>query len=159
MTTARPYGHNPTSTAYTIHCHALPCRQWHLPEAEYKVANRHCQKLCAWTQQCSRRDEEVACCVWYQLAIYLGNARVRQHAGQAADEAVLPRRIPGAEPGARLLEVVLLHDDRLLAAAADRRRRDGVLLRVPHRVKPRWEVVNLCQDDNVSQIGVDTAKT
>ena len=73
----------------------------------------------------------------------LGDTRVSQHVGEAAHEAVLARGVPAPEAGARLLEVVLLHNDGLLPAAAQRRAWNRVALTVAHWIKAGWEVVHL----------------
>lgn len=46
---------------------------------------------------------------------HLGALGVGQHASNAADETLAGGRVPAAEAVARLLEVVLLLDDALLA--------------------------------------------
>lgn len=46
---------------------------------------------------------------------HLGALGIGQHASDAADEALAAGRVPAAEAVARLLEIVLLLDDALLA--------------------------------------------
>lgn len=78
-----------------------------------------------------------------EMGTRLGALGVGEHASNAADEALAASRVPGAEAVARLLEVVLLLDDALLALPRYERAVDGVPLRVAHRVKARREVVHL----------------
>lgn len=74
---------------------------------------------------------------------YLGALWIGEHAGNAADEAFAAGGVPAAETIARLLEVVLLLDDALLALPRDERVVDGVPLCMAHRVEARREVVHL----------------
>ncbi len=78
-----------------------------------------------------------------QVGPYLGALGVREHASNAANEALAAGRVPAAEAVARLLEVVLLLDDALLALPRNVRVVDGVPFRMAHRVKARREVVHL----------------
>lgn len=77
------------------------------------------------------------------MRAHLCDTRSGKHARYPVDEPVLPGRVEASPAGTSLSKVVLLGNAHLLAVARHLHVLIRVLLRVPHRVKPRWEVVYL----------------